>query len=89
MLGSNNARLFPLLVHQTGLMVRYAAPLLPDKSTNISEYGLPHPTTVPGNSSRIPSVTKSSTYLFLVRVNCSVDVPLTMLIPDDQFPRLV
>ena len=70
-------------------MVRYAAPLLPDKSTNVYEYGLSHPTTVPGNISRILSVPKSSTYLFLVGVNCSVNVPLTMLIPDDQYLRLV
>ena len=70
-------------------MVRYAAPLLPNKPTNVYEYGLPHPTTVPGNSSRIPSATKSSPYLFLVGVNCLVNVPLTMLIPDDQYPCLV
>ena len=89
MLGGNNARLFPLLVHRTSLLVRYAAPLPPNKSTNIYEYGLSHPTTIPGNSSRIPSATKSSTYLFLVGVNCLVNVQLTMLIPDDQYPRLV
>ena len=59
-------------------MVRYAAPLLLNKPTNLYEYGLPHPTTVPGNSSRIPS-----------GVNCLVNVQLTMLIPDDQYPRLV
>ena len=70
-------------------MVRYAAPLLPNKPTNVYEYGLPHPTTVLGNSSRIPSATKSSPYLSLVGVNCLVNVPLTMLIPDDQYPHLV
>ena len=70
-------------------MVRYAVPLLPNKPTKVYEYGLPHPTTVPGNSSRTPSATKSSTYLFLVGVTCLVNVPLTMLIPDDQYPHLV
>ena len=70
-------------------MVRYAAPLLPNKSTNVYEYGLSHPTTVPENSSGIPSASKSSTYLFLVEVNCLVNVPLAMLIPDDQYPHLV
>ena len=70
-------------------MVRYAAPLLPNKPTNIYEYGLPHPITVLGNSSRIPSATKSSPYLFLVGVNCLVDVPLTMLITDNQHPHLM
>ena len=45
-----------------------------------------HPTTVPGNSSRILSATKSSTYLFLVGVDCLMNVPLTILIPDDQYP---
>ena len=70
-------------------MVRYATPLLPNKSTNVYEYGLSHPTTVPENSSRIPSATKSSTYLFLVGVNCLVYVPLTMLISDDQYSHLV
>ena len=89
MLGSNNGRLFPLLVHKTSLMVRYAAPPLPNKPTNVYEYGLSHPTTVPGNSSQILSATKSSTYLFLVGVNCLVNVPLTMLIPDNQYQRLM
>ena len=70
-------------------MVRYAAPLLLNEPTNVYEYGLSHPTTVPGNSSRILSATKSSTYLFLVGVDCLVNVPLTILIPDDQYPRLV
>ena len=89
MLGGNNTRLFPLLVHWMSLVVRYAAPLLPNKPTNVYEYGLSHPTTVPGNSSRIPSATKSSTYLFLVGVNCLVNVLLTMLIPDDQYQHLM
>ena len=44
---------------------------------------------VPGNSSQILSATKSSTYLFLVGVDCLVNVPLTILIPDDQYPHLV
>ena len=66
-------------------MVRYAASPLSNKLTNVYEYGLSHPTTVPGNSSRILPATKSSTYLFLVGVNCLVNVPLTMLIPDDQY----
>ena len=70
-------------------MVRYAAPLLPNKPTNVYKYGLPHPTTVPGNSSRIPSAAKSSTYLCLVGLDCLVNVPLTILIPDDQYPPLV
>ena len=70
-------------------MVRYAAPLLPNKPTNVYEYVLSHPTTVPGNSSQTLSATKSSTYLFLVGVDCLMNVPLTILIPDDQYPRLV
>ena len=70
-------------------MVRYAAPLLSNEPANVYEYGLSQPTTVPGNSSRILSATKSSTYLFLVGVDCLVNVPLTILIPDDQYPRLV
>ena len=70
-------------------MVRYAAPLLSNKPANVYEYGLSQPTTVPGNSSRVLSATKSSTYLFLVGVDCLVNVPLTILIPDDQYPRLV
>ena len=70
-------------------MVRYAAPLLSNKPTNVYEYGLSHPTTVPGNSSRILSAAKSSTYLFLVGVDCLMNVPLTILIPDDQYPCLV
>ena len=70
-------------------MVRYAAPLLSNEPTNVYEYGLSHPTTVSGNSSRILSATKSSTYLFLVGVDCLVNVPLTILIPDDQYPRLM
>ena len=70
-------------------MVRYAAPLLPNKLSNVYEYGLFQPTTVPGHSSRILSATKSSTYLFLVGCNCLVKVPLTMLIPNDQYLRLV
>ena len=70
-------------------MVRYAAPLLSNEPTNVYKYGLSHPTTVPGNSSRILSAAKSSTHLFLVDVDCLVNVPLTILIPDDQYPHLV
>ena len=70
-------------------MVRYAAPLLSNEPVNVYEYGLSQPTTVPGNSSQILSATNSSTYLFLVGVDCLVNVPLTILIPDDQYPRLV
>ena len=70
-------------------MVRHTAPLLSNKPANVYEYGLSQPTTVPGNSSRILSSTKSSIYLFLVGVDCLVNVPLTILIPDDQYPRLV
>ena len=70
-------------------MVRYAAPLLLNEPANVYEYGLSQPTTVPGNSSQILSATKSSTYLFLVGVDCLVNVPLTILIPDDQYPHLV
>ena len=51
-------------------MVRYAAPLLSNKPASVYVYGLSQPTTVPGNSSQILSVTKSSTYLFLVGVDC-------------------
>ena len=70
-------------------MVRYAAPLLPNKPTNVYEYGLSHPTTVPGNSSRILSATRSSTYIFLVGVDYLMNVPLTILIRNDQYPLLV
>ena len=70
-------------------MVRYAAPLVSNEPTNVYEYGLSHPTTVPGNSSRILSATKSSTHLFLVGLDCLVNVPLTMLTPDDQYLHLV
>ena len=70
-------------------MVRYAAPLLLNKPANVYEYGLSQPTTVPGNSSQILSAVKSSTYLFLVGADCLVNVPLTILIPDDQYLRLV
>ena len=71
-------------------MVRYAAPLLSNKPANVYEYGLSQPTTVPENSSRILSAIKSSTYLFLVGADCYlVNVPLTILIPDDQYPRLM
>ena len=70
-------------------MVRYAAPLLSNEPANVYEYGLSQPTTVPGNSSRILSATKSSTYLSLVGVDCLVNIPLTILILDDQHPRLV
>ena len=51
-------------------MVGYAAPLLLNEPANVYKYGLPQPTTVPGNSSRIFSATKSSTYLFLVGADC-------------------
>ena len=71
-------------------MVRYAAPPLSNKPANVYEYGLSQPTTTQGNSSQILSATESSTYLFLVGVGyCLVNVPLTILIPDDQYPRLV
>ena len=70
-------------------MVRYAVPLLSNEPMNVYEYGLSHPTTVPGNSSQILSATKSSTYLFPVGLDCLVNVPLTILTPDDQYPRLV
>ena len=70
-------------------MVRYAAPLRSNKPANVYKYGLSQPTTVPGHSSQILSATKSSTYLFLVDVDCLVNVPLTMLIPHNQCPRLV
>ena len=70
-------------------MVRYAALPPPNNPTNVYECGLPHPTAVPGNSSRTLSATKSPTHLFLVGADCLVNVPLTILIPDDQYPRLV
>ena len=70
-------------------MVRFTAPLPSNEPANVYEYGLSQPTTVPGNSSRILSATKSSIYLFLVGVDCLVNVPLTILIPDDQYPHLV
>ena len=71
-------------------MVRYAAPLLLNKPANVHEYGLSQPAMTQGNSSQILSATKSSTYLFLVGIGyCSVSVPLTVLIPHDQCPRLV
>ena len=70
-------------------MVRYAAPLLPNKPSNVYEYGLSQPTTVPGHSSRILSATKSSIYLLLVGVDHLVDIPLTTLIPHDQCRCLV
>ena len=82
-------RFFPLLALRSSLMVRYAAPLLSCESTNVYEYGLSHPTAVPGNSSRILSATRSSTHLFLVGLDCLVNVPLTMLTPDDQYPHLM
>ena len=46
-------------------MVRYAAPLLSNKPTNVHDYGLFQPTTAQGNSSQILSATKSPTCLFL------------------------
>ena len=46
-------------------MVRYAAPQLPDKLSNIHEYGFFQLTTAQGNSSRTLSATKSPTCLFL------------------------
>ena len=71
-------------------MVRYTAPLLSNKLANVYEYGLSQPTTTQGNSSQILSANESSTYLFLVGVGyCLVNVPLTILIPDDQYPHLV
>ena len=71
-------------------MVRYTAPPLSNKLANVYEYGLSQPTTTQGNSSQILSATESSTYLFLVGVGyCLVNVPLTILIPDDQYPHLV
>ena len=65
MLGSNNARLFPLLVHRMSLMVGYAAPLLSSKLTNVHEYGFFQSTMAQGSSSQIPPATKSPTCLFL------------------------
>ena len=71
-------------------MFRYAAPLLLNKPANVYEYSLSQPTMTQGYSSQILSANKSSTYLFLVGVGyCLVNVPLTILIPDDQYPRLV
>ena len=62
-------------------MVRYVEPLLSNKLANVYKYGLSQPTTIPGNSSRILSASKGSTYLFLVGVGyCLVNVPLTILI---------
>ena len=46
-------------------MVGYAAPPLSSKLTNVHEYGFFQSPTVLGNSSRIPSATKSPTCLFL------------------------
>ena len=46
-------------------MVEYAALLLSSKLTSVHEYGFLQATTVLGNSSRIPSATKSPTCLFL------------------------
>ena len=66
MLGGNDARFFPLMVHRASSMVRYAALPPLNNPTNVYECGLPYPTTVLGNSSQIPSATKSSPYLFLV-----------------------
>ena len=63
---SNNAGFCPLMVHRMSLMVGYAAPLLSSKLTNVHEYGFFQSPTVLGNSSRIPSVTKSAPYVFLV-----------------------
>ena len=69
-------------------MVRYAAPLLSNKPANVYEYGLFQPTTAQGNSSRILSATKSPTCLCLGSLDCLMNVPLTMLTPDDQYPHL-
>ena len=69
-------------------MVRYAAPLLLNKPANIYEYGLFQPTTAQGNISRILSATKSPTCLCLAGLDCLVNVPLTMLTPNDQYPHL-
>ena len=46
-------------------MVRYAAPLLSSKRTNVHENGFFQSVTVLGNSSRTPPATKSPTCLFL------------------------
>ena len=71
-------------------MVRYAAPLLSNKPASVYEYDLSQPTTAQGNSSQILSATKSPTYLFLVGAGyCLVNIPLTILIPQDQCLRLV
>ena len=61
-------------------MVRYAAPPLSNKPANGYEYGFFQLTTTQGNSSPILSALKSSTHLFLVGVDCLVNVPLTILI---------
>ena len=58
-------------------------------TASIYEYCLSQPTTAPRNSSRTLSATKSSTHLFLVSLVCLVNVPLTILIRDDQHPYLV
>ena len=90
MLGGNSTHLFPPLVHQMSPMARYAAPPLSNKPVSVYEYGLSQPITAQKNSSAILSATKSSTYLSLVGVGyCSVNVPLTILIPHDQCPLLV
>ena len=71
-------------------MARYAAPPPSNKPVSVYEYGLFQPTTAQGNSSRILSATKSPTYLFLVGAGyCLVYAPLTILIPQDQYLRLV
>ena len=46
-------------------MVEYAAPLLSSKRTSAHEYGFFQSPTVLGDSSRIPSATKSPTCLLL------------------------
>ena len=71
-------------------MARYAAPPPSNKLASVYEYGLSQPTTAQGNSSRILSATKSPTYLFLAGAGyCLVNEPLTILIPQDQYLRLV
>ena len=71
-------------------MARYAAPPPSTKLASVYGYGLSQPTTAQGNSSRILSAIKSPTYLFLAGAGyCLVNEPLTILIPQDQYLRLV